>query len=260
MRPSTRAVGRCSQPGRSLIEGDDRHVGVGVQPADGLLAVLLADRVERAIGVEGRVRAQQLVEDRGERVDVAGGGEDAGLELLGLAVVRGADDHVDLGRVGADDGRAVPRAGQAEVEDLDLPVVLDKDVLRLDVAVDDALRVRLGEAEAGLMHDRHRLRRMQRVVEGVPGVERGALEVVHQHVDVAVGAQAAVEGADHVRVGQRAEDGDLSQRALGGVARGHRLAGQLEREGTVVAADLDLVDVGEGARPEHAQHLDVPGV
>jgi hypothetical protein len=141
---------------------------VGVQPADGLLAVLLADLVERAIGVEGRVGAEQLVEDGGERVDVAGGGEDAGLELLGLAVVGGADDHVDLGRVGADDGRAVPRAGEAEVEDFDLAVVLDEDVLGLDVAVDDALGVRLGEAEAGLVDDGDGLGGVQRLVEGVP--------------------------------------------------------------------------------------------
>ena len=36
--------------------------------------------------------------------------------------------------------------GQAEVEDLDVPVLRDKDVLGLDVAVDDPLLVRRGEA------------------------------------------------------------------------------------------------------------------
>jgi hypothetical protein len=177
----------------------------------GLLAVLLADRVERAVGVEGRVGAEQLVEDGAEAVDVAGGGEHAGLELLRLAVVRCADDHVDLRRVGADDRRAVPRASEAEVEDLDLAVVLDEDVLGLDVAVDDALGVRLGEAEAGLVDDGDGLRGVQRASKLCHALSVHALEVVHQHVHVAVGAQAAVEGADHVRVGQRAEDRDLTQ-------------------------------------------------
>src|SRR5690606_33734639 len=137
---------------------------------------------------------------------------------------------------------------------------LDEDVLGLDVAMDDALGVALGEPEADLVDDRHRLLGRERAIEAVPLVERRALEEVHQHVDVAVGTQATVEGLDHVRVGQRAQDRDLAQRSLSLVAGGDRLLGQLERERLRVARDVDLVDAGERALAEDREDPNVAGV
>ena len=68
-------------------------------------------------------------------------------DLLGRHVADRAEDHARLGAAAS--ARRRPAAAvrsrlrqlrQAEVEDLDAPVRRDEDVLRLQIAVDDALR------------------------------------------------------------------------------------------------------------------------
>ena len=56
-----------------------------------------------------------------------------------------------LRRAGGLPGRRLAR--QAEVENLHLPVVEQEDVLRLEIAMDDALAVRRGEAARDLHGD-----------------------------------------------------------------------------------------------------------
>ena len=69
--------------------------------------------------------------------------------LLGRHVV----DRADRDAVGRGERRRVVglhQDAQAEVEHLDLPVLGQEQVGRLDVAVDDSLRVRVGQPEGGL--------------------------------------------------------------------------------------------------------------
>ena len=91
---------------------------------------------------ERRPERQQLVERQAQRVDVAAG--------VGLAVepLRGhvpqrADDVAGVGQVVVGD-----RLGQAEVGDPDGPVEVEQQVRGLDVAVEDPLRVGVGQCAA----------------------------------------------------------------------------------------------------------------
>src|SRR5581483_2339143 len=72
----------------------------------------------------------------------------AGGGLLGGHVPRGAEEGAAAGQ-----GRVVGVAGQAEVGDPDDALVVEEQVGRLDVAVDDAAGVGVGEAVGGLGAD-----------------------------------------------------------------------------------------------------------
>ena len=75
-------------------------------------------------------------------------------------------------RVGLVVGRGFDALGQAEVQDLDVAVVRDEDVVGLQVAVDDALAVRGGEALGDL----------QRPVHGLPLRDGRAVELAAQRL------------------------------------------------------------------------------
>jgi hypothetical protein len=91
---------------------------------------------------------------------------------------------------------------QAEVEHLDLPGPGEEEVLRLDVAVDDALLVGRGEHVEQLIGDREHLGRL----EPLPGAPRGpgvdglTLEQLHHQEDCAVLRGVVVEHGDRARV------------------------------------------------------------
>jgi hypothetical protein len=98
-------------------------------------------------GVEGRAEGQQFEEGHAQPVHVAAAVGPA-LEPLGRHVAKGPDD-VARGR------QVTPPVGlgEAEVDDPDGALVIHQQVRRLDVAVQDALVVRvgqrLGDLEAG---------------------------------------------------------------------------------------------------------------
>ena len=89
--------------------------------------------------------------------------------------MRRAGDDAALGQAGVGGG-----AGQAEVGELDpLDAVLQQDVGRLDVAVDQALGVRGGQAGGRLHADPQDLRQRERPVAVEPVLERPAGDVLH---------------------------------------------------------------------------------
>ena len=104
------------------------------------------------------------------------------------------------------------------------------------------------------------LRRMQRLPERVPLVERATVEQIHQQIDVPVGSQPAVERAHDVRVRERAQDRDLAEGPLRLIAGRHRLARELERDPLRVARNLDLVHAGEGSDAQHLHDPDATSV
>src|SRR5205085_10094484 len=77
-----------------------------------------------------------LVEQHAERPGVARRARRAAADQFGREVLERADDRADLGEAGTH----LP-LGDAEVEELDLAGGADLDVVRLDVAVDDAVAV-----------------------------------------------------------------------------------------------------------------------
>ncbi len=128
------------------------------------------ERVAHRLALEEPATGEHLVEKGTERPDVGALVHDPASGLLGRHVGRGAEDEPG-GRAGVGERRrlrqvgggrdsptlAAPRLGQAEVEDLDLPVRRHLHVRGLEVAVDDALLVRLLEGLGDLLRDGDRL-------------------------------------------------------------------------------------------------------
>ena len=103
--------------------------------------VLVGD-LDRRLALVGLGAGEQLVEQHAHGVDIGPRIGSTVDHQLGCQVGHGADQHAAGGGVlgvGADS------LGQTEVGDLDAPVIGDQDVLRLDVAMDQAGSVRAGE-------------------------------------------------------------------------------------------------------------------
>ena len=97
--------------------------------------------LDRAVAGERHLAGEQLEEHDPGRVEVGRLVDRRAARLLGREVLRGADDRALLGHL------ARARARDAEVRHLDDALGVDDDVVRLDVAVDDAVAVR--EAQRG---------------------------------------------------------------------------------------------------------------
>ena len=107
--------------------------------------MLQRDREEVVARVR-HVPGEQLVEDDPEGVDVRLGVDPLAPRLLGGDVVARAEHGAGL-RAAAD---GLERAGDPEIGDLGLPVAVHEHVLRLHVAVDQALLVSEGERASDL--------------------------------------------------------------------------------------------------------------
>ncbi len=90
---------------------------------------------------------KQLVRDHADRVQVRLQSDIRAHELFGRHVVRRAEHVADLGELRGLDAR------DAEIADLDPAVVVDQDVGRLDVAMDNACRMRVAESVEQLADD-----------------------------------------------------------------------------------------------------------
>ena len=143
-----------------------------------------AQRLDGGVAFERALAGEDLVEDDAEGEDVGAGVERFAAYLFGRHVADGAEDQAGLGG-GAFEGAFRRVRGQfrdAEVEDLGAAVAREKDVLGLEVTVDDAFVMRRGEP----------LRDLQRGVDGAARRERAAREPVAQGL-------ALKELADDVR-------------------------------------------------------------
>src|SRR5262249_46282645 len=144
----------------------------------------------------------------------------------------------------------------AEVHDLQTARRLDDDVLRLDVAVDDADLVRGREPGAELLRDAERDRLRQDVARLDQLLERESADELHR--EVAQPARLAeVVGPEDVRVRDPARQADLllepvEETRIGG----ERLAAErLDRYGVVEVAVVRAVDDAHAAAAEHALDL-----
>ncbi len=106
--------------------------------------------LERQLGERGRLIRQspgdQLVGDDSKRVQVGAGPRLLATRLLRREVRGGAENRADLG-----DARLLGRLGDAEVRQLDLAFASAQKVAGLDVAVDNAVAVRVVQALACLL-------------------------------------------------------------------------------------------------------------
>ena len=210
--------------------------------------VLHRDR-DRRVALERHAAREHLVEHHAERVDVGLRPDAATARLLGREVLRGADDRADLGHL------RVAGVGDAEVGDLDAAVVADEHVVRLDVAVDDAVLVGVAQAGEHLHRDRDRALGRERALLLDDLLERAPLEVLHRDVRAAVGLAAVVDGDDvrvvEARGGLRLAPEALDELAVLGVALGHDLERDLAAEARVLG-QVDRRHAADAQAPEHA--------
>ena len=168
----------------------------------------LAEKLSRGGGAARLSPAQRLEGQDGERVDV-GGGLTHRLPCQALRRdVRERPDDLVLGR---DLGQIARRRG-AEVDELDPPVGGDQDVRRLDVAMDDTVRVGVVEGRGEVAEDAQELLCVHAVLPDQVG-ERPPGDVLHHDQDAVV-ARDRVEDRDEVRVEQRGSDPRLATEPL----------------------------------------------
>ena len=91
--------------------------------------------------------------------------------------------------------------GNAKIRDFDDAVIDNKDVLRLDIAVNNAFPVRVAERPRDLQREIHRLRRIERAVVLQILLERDAVHELHDNILHMVCA-AHIVYADNVRVAE----------------------------------------------------------
>ena len=157
---------------------------------------------------------------------------------------------------GARDRRLTGQLGEAEVEDLHHPVAGDDQVRRLDVAMDDAAAVGLGEAKGDLRGDIQRLLDAQR-----PALDLAAqgLAVVERHGEIEAAVRRVSELQDGAEIGM-VEAGRGARLLLEPLAR-PRIAGQLrgqefEGDGAREPGVPSLVDHPHPATAEQLQDLE----
>ena len=211
---------------------------------------------------EGARPGQQLIQHHAEREHVAPAVHRLLAHLLGGHVVGRAAGDVALGVL-----MLVGDAGNAEVEHTRLGAAHHEDVGGLDVAVDHALRMRVGQRIGHPAHHQRGLRR-----RGLPAFEAqlaqvAALQQLHRDVGALL-AHAGIEHRHDVRVAQATggtcfvqEQGVERLALIGGDLEVQRLDGNQARQQRVVrgvhaaeAAFADLVlegiaaDVADGGQ------------
>ena len=183
---------------RRVEEGRQLGLGLGDAP----------ERHGDRVRGERVVAAEELVEDRPHREEVRAQVELLAARLLGRHVGGRPDD-----RARHREPREVLGVADPEVADLHGAVLRPHDVLRLDVAVHDALLVRGGEAVQRLVHgvERDLPREAPRLL--AQRVELAAVDVLHDDVRVRR-RRAAVHELDDVRVLESDLDADLVEEAV----------------------------------------------
>ena len=211
-----------------------------------LLHVLHEDG-DRRVRREGHAPGEHLVGHDAERVDVGRGADVRRRGLLRGHVVRRPGDHAG----GGEAARGLEHLRDPEVGEVDAAVLVEEHVLRLHVAVDDALAVRVVEGV------RHPAQDLDRPGQGdAPRLEqlreRAARHEPHRHPGDALRAVdvVGVDG-DDVRVLEPRDGLGLALEALGETGVVQELPRQdLERHVAVEGRLEGPVDRGHAAPAE----------
>ena len=200
----------------------------------------LDDDAGPEIAGKGKLEAEQLVEDRPGRKHVRARVDGPAFHLFGRHVVQRAHHHAGLRHARPTEAR------DAEVENLQNPVVADDDVAGLDVAVHDARAMRVMEAGAEVLHDLKLPRQRRRLVALEERAERFALDVLHRDVRLAFVLADIVDG-DDVDVLEPAGRSGLARESLAQLGVVKALAQHLDRH-----FPLDIRIAGEVKLPDPA--------
>ncbi len=218
--------------GQGLLEDGEERVVLLARGDEVEVRLLVGDLVEdrhEVVGVEGPLAREQLEEHAAHAEEVAAPVDLGPLHLLGRHVVGGAHDVAGARHGGGGE------AGHPEVHDLHRAVLVDEDVRGLDVAVNDALLVRVGQAGQHRGDDRDLALHVEGGLAAHGLLEVLALQELHGDVGRAIGVVVEVENRDHVGMGHlghglRFALEALLQLGVVGDARDHDLQGHVAVE------------------------------
>ena len=154
-----------------------RHVRADLVQRRRVEVAMHRDELERLIGLERKPSGQHPEQDHAERVDVAGGERRLPGGLLGRDV-RGRSEH----RAGLGERARVAHVRDPEVGDLRASLAVEEDVCRLEVAVDQPVRVRVSEPVGEVAGDPRRLLVGERAVVHELLLERPPGQELEHHV------------------------------------------------------------------------------
>ncbi len=201
--------------------------------------LLQAREVGQRRGLVRQPAGHQLEADDAERVEVGGRAGGLAPRLLGRQVGRGAEHRADLRDV-----RLLGGLGDAEVGELDHAVGVDEQVAGLDVAVHDAVAMRVVEPAAGLG-------------EHVHGGARRHRPAVAQQLGARVPVDELHDDELARRVAVRAEVEDLHDVRVHEPRGGERLALEARHEARVLGQVLgEQLDRHVALQPGVERELD----
>src|SRR2546428_520100 len=196
---------------------------------------------------EGHDAGEQLVEHDTDGVEVRSLVDGCTLCLLGGQVLSGADDRARLGHL-ADACTRDP-----EVRHLQSPLTVDQHVVRLDVAVDDAVAVREPNRSEDLARVVDREVDRRGAARDDQLLQRAPVEVLHRDVVGALRLAAVVDRND-VRVREAGRVLRLAAEALDElIVAGMAVVEDLDRDAPAEHLVLSEVNVRHTARAELAQ-------
>ncbi len=201
---------------------------------------------------ERPLAGQELVEDDPGREQIGASIHRQAHDLLGRHVARRAHDRAHLRQVRGFD------VGNPEVGNLHRAVRQQEDVRRFDVAVDDALTMRIPERVEDLPHDPHDIGDLEALVRLEALLELATLHELHRDVPDAVVLAEVVDGHDvwviepARRLRFAAEAGDHGRGIFAGKLFG---ADGLERDDALDRRIVALVDDAHRPAPDLAPDL-----
>ncbi len=220
------------------------------------------ERLRRRPALERALARGHLVEHGAERELVRTEVELLAAGLLRRHVADRAEHGADLRRLGGREVRGflllrLQELGEAEVEDLDRPVLRDHDVFGLQVPVNDPGLVRLGEAVGHLVGEVEQALGRQR-----PGMEhlaqRLAVDELHRDVDRGL-VGADVVDRDDVRVVQGGGRARLLLETLAAIdVRGELRREDLDGHVAPEARIARAIDLSHPSRAEGREDLEGP--
>ena len=204
-------------------------------------------RLRRGSGV-GRLSSEQLVQDAAQTVHVAPGVERSVAQGLLRAHVLGGPYPNAPVREPLAAPTAAHRQGDPEVRDHRL-AFMEQDVLRLDIPMDHAVRVRVVEGRGGVPSDADRLLDWKQLLAVEPLAQGFALHVRH-HVEEEPIRLARVVQREDVGVIQLGDDLDLAEKPVGSDGGCQLGPEDLHRDLAVVLHVVGQIDRRHAAAPE----------
>ena len=170
-------------------------------------ADVLEGDAQRRVAAEGGHAGEHLIENQPKGVDVGAAVHRFAFGLFGGHVGGRADERAGGG------GAGLHRARDAEIHHLDVAILIHHHVFRLEVAVDDFLRVGLAQGSADLPGNLNPFADRQGAKALQNGAQAFAFHEFHRDVGHAAGAVELVHAAD-VLVGNLARQAKLVLEAL----------------------------------------------